>query len=102
MIPLEMADLNLGRFAALKGQRFDLLLEGGESLPAELVEARKLPGAPFQGREPFSLLFKGPPSPLLPQRIYRFAHAGEPEPLEIFIVPISADPSSVCYEAVFG
>ena len=48
------------------------------------------------GRAPFSLVFRGGPSPPLPQRIYRVEHEllGA---IEIFLVPIAAD----SYEAVF-
>lgn len=94
--------MSLEWFAGLRGQSFILRGEDTGPLKAELVEARSLPASPSQGRQPFSLLFKGPASPLLPQRIYQLAHESEPEPLEIFLVPVSADASGVCYEAVFG
>ena len=78
-------------------------LEDGAALQAELVEARALPAPPFQGRQPFSLLFKGPASPLLPQRIYRMQPQSEvDEPIDIFLVPVSADAATVRYEAVFS
>jgi hypothetical protein len=51
-----------------------------------------LPG----GRAPFSLVFRGGPTPPLPQRIHRVEHA-ELGALEIFLVPVGPDR----YEAVF-
>lgn len=77
-------------------------LEHGDSLPAELIETRALQAYSFQGRQPFSLLFKGPAVPVLPQSIYKIRHDGDGEPLDIFLVPVSADASGACYEAVFN
>jgi hypothetical protein len=96
-----VSDLCLERFAALKGERFELRAETGGTLMAELIEARGLSAAPFQGRQPFSLLFKGPASPVLPQCIYQVAHQSDVQPLDIFLVPVSADATGACYEAVF-
>jgi hypothetical protein len=50
-------------------------------------------------RTPFSLFFLAPI--LLPQQIYRLAHDGFAEPLDIFLVPIAGDASGFTYEAVF-
>ena len=52
------------------------------------------------GREPFALLFVGPPEPILPQRIYVFQHPGLGQ-FEIFIVPIGVDGEGTRYEAIF-
>jgi hypothetical protein len=49
---------------------------------------------------PFAIVFLGPPSPILPQRIYRFEHDGIGA-IEIFIVPIGRDDDGVRYEAIF-
>lgn len=97
-----MSDLTLERFAALKGERFELRTEQSGPLVAELIEARGLSATPFKGRLPFSLLFKGPASPILPQSIYQVAHRSDAQPLDIFLVPVSADASGTCYEAVFS
>lgn len=97
-----MPELSLAHFSALRGERFAVHLESGEPVMAELVEARHLSLTSFDGRQPFSLLFKGPASPLLPQKIYRMVHRDHPESLEIFLVPVSADLTGACYEAVFN
>jgi|CXWL01.1.fsa_nt_gi hypothetical protein len=96
-----MPSLTLDDFAALQGDLFALQLEGAEVLWAELVEAQPLAAAPFNGRQPFSLMFAGPAAPVLPQRTYRMAHERLPE-LDIFLVPVGADASGVRYQAVFS
>jgi hypothetical protein len=78
-------------FAELRGERFRI----ASQFEAELVEVTELDREPG-GRAPFSLVFRGGPSPPLPQHIYGVEHA-ELGALEIFLVPIAADR----YEAVF-
>lgn len=97
-----MSELSLELFSGLQGKRFVVHVGDGEPLTTELIEARLLPATPFQGRQPFSLLFKGPASPVLPQSVYQVAHDSDAEPLDIFLVPVSADASGACYEAVFS
>ena len=89
----------LDDFAALHGERFTVLESGVDGLWADLVDVQALGGVPRTGRQPFSLLFAGPPAPALPQRTYRLAHARLPE-LAVFLVPISADASGVRYQAI--
>jgi hypothetical protein len=48
----------------------------------------------------FSLEFRGPLEPQLPQATYAFERDGAT--LEIFIVPVERDDSGVIYEAVFA
>jgi hypothetical protein len=49
----------------------------------------------------FSLLFRGPQQPLLPQQIYAVDHDALGS-FELFIVPIRRDAQGVHYEAVFN
>jgi hypothetical protein len=93
-------------FAPAVGDTF--VLDAGETglLELELLESRPHhPDAPAEdasgARAPFSLLFRGPPDPLLPQRIYRLEHESL-GPLEIFLVPVARDEAGSSYEAVFG
>jgi hypothetical protein len=51
-------------------------------------------------RQPFSLLFRGPRVPLLPQRIYRLEHE-RMGALDLFIVPLGPDGDGLRYEAIF-
>jgi hypothetical protein len=96
-----MTPPSLVDFAPLCGERFMLMVGPDQALGAELLEAQALPQPPLNGRQPFSLVFGGPPAPLLPQRIYQVAHAQLPA-LELFLVPVAADPSGVRYQAVFS
>lgn len=68
-----------------------------------LVEAIDLsrPDAPGPRRSPFSLVFRGPLAPVMPQRTYALEHASLGR-LEIFIVPIGPDANGMRYEAIFN
>jgi hypothetical protein len=93
--------LSVDDFSPALGTTFRL--DGAVAL--ELIEARTVPDAPARDasgrRSPFSLVFRGPVDPVLPQRIYRLEHA-ELEALEIFVVPIGQDAGGTRYQAVFG
>jgi uncharacterized protein DUF6916 len=93
-------------FASVVGETF--VVDAGEAgeLDLELIESRLHdPDAAALdesgARAPFTLLFRGPAEPLLPQHIYRLEHDSIGA-LEIFIVPIGQDADGVAYEAVFG
>lgn len=90
-------------FQPLVGSGFALQAAPGQTLPATLVQAQALGMPPVGGRQPFSLLFLGPPAPVLPQRIYGLAHEGAAVPaMEFFIVPVRASREGTYYEAVFA
>jgi len=98
-----VADFTHPTFAELVGEPFRLLLDDGTALELELVSVTPAPTHPGEAREraPFSIVFRGPPEPVLPQRIYAF----ENESLgafELFVVPIGPDESGMQYEAVFA
>jgi len=82
-------------FVALRGDWFRIAADDAPPFDAELVEVTEIAREPG-GRSPFSLVFKGGPSPPLPQRVYRVEHE-RLGAIEIFLVPIAAD----SYEAVF-
>jgi len=89
-------------FAPLVTDRFRLV-ESGVTLDLELLsaEAATVSGHQASGRAPFSLVFRGPHQPLLPQCIYPLQHS-DLGILEIFLVPIGPDESGQRYEAVFS
>lgn len=93
--------LTLDQFTLLCGERFGLQAEGIAPLSAELIEAEPLGSAMVNGRQPFSLVFAGPPAPVLPQQTYRLSHPRHPA-LDIFLVPVGADASAVQYQAIFS
>lgn len=112
------------QFAPLRGQRFVVCADdahGAPLLSAELIEVQSLPQPAFNGRPPFSLLFCGPQTPVLPQSIYRLALQDGPAaelscsatdapegapprlpPIDIFLVPVAADAAGVRYQAIFS
>jgi len=53
------------------------------------------------GHVNFSLLFRGPLQPLLPQQIYPVEHAALGS-FDLFIVPIQRDAQGLKYQAVFN
>jgi hypothetical protein len=65
----------------------------GDKVPADDVTARG---------NPFTLLFRGPGNLRLPQHIYRMTEPSFPQPLDIFIVPVSVDAAGHVYQAVFN
>lgn len=91
----DLQTLTSADFAALRGDRFRLLPGGAGPFDLELVEVTEIAREPG-GRAPFSLVFRGGPTPPLPQRIYHVEHESLGA-IEIFLVPIAADG----YEAVF-
>jgi hypothetical protein len=98
--------LTANSFAPAVGDTF--ALDAGEAgrLELELLASRPHhPGAPVEDasgtRAPFTLEFRGPADPVLPQHIYRLEHPSL-GPLEIFMVPVGRDESGTTYEAVFG
>jgi hypothetical protein len=98
--------LTANSFTPAVGETF--ALDAGEAgrLELELLESRLHdPDAPAEDeggrRAPFSLVFRGPADPVLPQRIYRLEHEAVGA-IEIFIVPIERDEAGTSYEAVFG
>lgn len=88
----------------------DFRVEGFEGVTLRLCEARPLgvsqpagggAATPATPREPFELMFEGPKSPVLPQKIYRLEGAAM-DPLEIFIVPIGPYRDGIGYQAIFS
>ena len=97
-----LEDLTRESFAPHVGSEFRLPVEGRASVSLTLIEATALgpPRAGAPARAPFSLVFRGPRAPMLPQRIHRLEHDAL-GPLEIFIVPIGPDGEGMRYEAIF-
>jgi hypothetical protein len=91
------------RFAPLVGQTFAVGHEsaaGWVGPELELVAVNAL--RPHSRRaEPFSLLFRGPRSPILPQSIYDLVHPALGT-LKIFLVPVQPSGDGAEYEAVFN
>jgi hypothetical protein len=98
--------LTHARFAGYLNQRFRLRLDGA-TLSLELITVESFPvreevGSGAIRRQGFSLVFRGPKEPLLPQAIYTLEHEGVLGALPIFLVPIEPDAQGSRYEAVFN
>jgi hypothetical protein len=96
-------DFTISTFSELVGAPFRLYPDDGSALDLELVSVTPTPAHPGDAhrRTPFSVVFRGPQEPVLPQRIYRLEHENLGT-FELFIVPIGPDESGMQYEAVFG
>ena len=90
-------------FAEALGSTFKLSREGEPALGLDLIEATDLKGRSSDpGRnDPFSLVFRGPKEPVLPQKIYQMDH-DKIGKMDIFIVPIGPDDKGMLYQAVFN
>lgn len=88
-------------FSGRQGQSFLVRPDGGPDLPVELIEATAL-GEPARagGRIPFSIVFRGRPDVVLPQRIHRLEHH-ELGAFDLFLVPIGPDEAGMRFEAIF-
>lgn len=107
--------LNAEDFRGSQGTRFRLTggpPESGSpvSVDIELVDVTEHAApAPGTFRAPFSLLFRGPLEPVMPQGIYRLEHE-HIGTLELFVVPVQPDGpllpgralTVMHYETVFG
>jgi hypothetical protein len=105
---MNLADLTIDIAKTLEGETFEVALRDGRTIPMKLDAAlsferkqrRPTRGAPVPKREPFTLLFLGPPDPVLEQAMYAFR--GQRVSFEnLFIVPIGRDAEAAEYEAVF-
>jgi hypothetical protein len=96
-----LGELNHETFAKELGSPFQLRSGAAAPLRLELVEATAFARASVGARRtPFSLLFRGPQQPVLPQRIYPLEHDRLGR-LEIFLVPLGPEGEGMRYEAVF-
>ena len=98
---MDLAALTLATFEPLVGDVFAVRIEPAVEEPIEFVlESATSAGDWPGGRQPFSLIFRGPREPVLPQAIYALAarHLGA---LEIFVVPIARNAEGVSYQAIF-
>jgi hypothetical protein len=83
-------------FASRLHQRF-ALVDRDAAHELELTDVTESGRGTPEGRAPFSILFRGPDAPTLPQRTYRLEHV-ELGAFELFLVPIGPGQ----YEAVFS
>ncbi len=85
-------NLTLSDFVEYLDHAFPVTVDT-ERLSFVLTEATGLKPMGPGSQAPFLLIFRGPPQPLLPQRIYEIEHP-RLGTLAIFIVPIGAMPAA--------
>jgi len=79
--------------------RFKITTDGVPKMELELAEVDD-PAAPPHV-EVFTLIFRGPRAPVLPQKIHRVEHATLGA-FDLFLTAVAADPQGTTYEAVFN
>jgi Domain of unknown function (DUF6916) len=98
----DAGELTLEIFAERVGDPFRIRASGELTLETRLLEATAVSAVPSPaGRVPFSLIFRGPGQPILPQRIYRLEHDALGD-LDLFLVPLAPDADGARYQAVFA
>jgi hypothetical protein len=95
-----LQDLKPASFSEHLNTPFRLALQGGP-IDLELYDVKVHEPHPGPRADPFSVFFRGPRSPVLPQGIYRLEHE-KLGTLEIFLVPVGPDGKGMGYEAVFN
>jgi len=104
---MDLAELTYEAAKALEGTTFVVELPDGTDMRVQLEEvlpyetrARRRRGPPPK-RNPFSLYFVGPVSPVLPQAMYTLRSERVTFD-KIFIVPVGQNDEGTDYEAVFN
>jgi hypothetical protein len=100
---MDLGALTYETARGLEGPAFDVELPDGTHLPMTLkgVQRYGTPnGSKASRRDPFSVYFTGPLSPILPQAMYTFRGATVTFE-QLFIVPIGWGNGATQYEAVF-
>jgi hypothetical protein len=93
-------------FTECVGSKFLIQLTSTNPMEVDLIKVSGTPASSngrldSLGDRPFSLIFRGPMSPILFQKIHTVSHEKLGEHL-IFLVPIGPDGIGICYEAVFN
>lgn len=96
-----MSALSRAEFAAQIGTDFKVHLQGGPECDLHLESAEEERKGKPGPTEQFSLLFRGPLEPFLPQASYSMQHPvlGDQD---IFITALSKDPQGYVYQAAFN
>ena len=97
------ANLTEKEFAQHVNTRFRVKLDVPGPVDLELIQVKGYLTKPDEqdGMERFSVFFKGPDNPLLPQASYTFEHELMGS-FDLFLVPIGRDEKGFKYEAVFN
>ena len=94
-----MDEYRLDDFDGAVGEDFEVAA-GDATLSLKLKGAEAIPSHSLREHGSFSLYWRGPFEPILPQATYEFRRDGKA--YSIFIVPIDRDDDGTTYEAVFN
>lgn len=99
---LDLSTVSCEAFKPLVGEAFQVTFAGSR-LPLELVSAVSFETHAAKGlpRIPFCLTFRGPKTPVMPQRIYQFEHE-KLGSIDVFAVPVGPDSTGMMYEVQFS
>jgi hypothetical protein len=97
----ESQELNLATFAENLETKFQASAAESEAVELELVSAKDTGTNIAEGREQFSILFRGPLEAFLDQRMYQMEHP-RMGTFDLFLVPIKRDEDGFYYEACFA
>ena len=92
--------LTLDHWRECVGQSFHVSLGQDAGIDLKLTTATPLGAESGYRRQPYSLLFAGPLTPLLPQATYPLRNESMGE-LGIFLVPLGPQGQAMRYEAIF-
>jgi hypothetical protein len=98
-----LESLTAEMFAGRIGERFRLRADADTAMQVELIDAKVLgssAAADPSRRKPFAILFRGPLTPVWPQRIYRVEHDGMGS-FDLFLVPVGPRNGGMEYQAIF-
>jgi hypothetical protein len=96
----DLSSLTAADFEAALGTVFEIVDGDANRVKIQLAEVVVL-GERTGHRQPFSLRFHGPLSPVCEQITHHVVHA-EMGDFELFLGPIAADAERITYEAVFA
>ena len=97
-MPTSLDKLNAKIFAEHLHTKFQLNGNAAGPLTMELEEIKE--GEPSPKVELFSVFFRGPAAPFLPQQIYRLEHDKLGD-FELFLTAVATDEKGILYESVF-
>jgi hypothetical protein len=98
-------------FSPYLGTEFRCYLDAETWVGLELVDVTPRPSGVARAswaqptgpvREPFSIVFRGPRTHALQQRMYRLVHDGLGVIDDLFIVPVGISTDGIFYEAIFS
>lgn len=96
-----LQDLSHSSFEEQLSSSFRIHFGGEAPLEVVLYQVRLHEAHGGPRKQPYSVYFRGPGQPILPQAIYRVEH-DRMGTMDIFLVPIGPEGQGMGYEAVFN